>query len=167
MFLAGTVYQVYARWPSPAASAAVAAAFPDGRLSLGMPVVIKVVDYNPDDPEWSREMCEREEETCKAVNGCPWAPQLLWASHTDSCSWFVFEAITPDPMVRAATLAGQLAICPLSWFGLGLKVVCLLLLVERLCISVILQLWSCCSVLCCTARSPFTGDSSNSNFFKH
>jgi hypothetical protein len=64
-----------------------------------MPVVIKVVDYNPDDPEWSREMCEREEETCKAVNGSAWAPELLWASHTESCSWFVFEALTPDPMV--------------------------------------------------------------------
>jgi hypothetical protein len=80
-----------------------------------MPVVIKVVDYNPDDPEWSREMCEREEETCKAVNGCPWAPQLLWASHTESCSWFVFEALTADPMVSAAVLDCE-SICVLTWW---------------------------------------------------
>jgi hypothetical protein len=104
--LAGTVYQVYAPWPTTAAAAAVAAAFPDGQLSLGLPVVIKVVDYNPDDPEWSREMCEREEETCKAVNGSAWAPELLWASHTESCSWFVFEALTPDPMVSTAVVYG-------------------------------------------------------------
>lgn len=98
------MYQAHTPWPSAATAAAVSAAFPDGRLTLGLPVVIKVVDYNPDDPEWSREMCEREEAACTAVNGCPWAPQLLWASHTESCSWFVFEALTPDPMVRANAL---------------------------------------------------------------
>jgi hypothetical protein len=30
--------------------------------------------------------------------------QLLWASHTQSCNWFVFEALTADPMVNAAVL---------------------------------------------------------------
>ncbi|WIA37110.1 hypothetical protein OEZ86_014077 [Tetradesmus obliquus] len=103
----GTVYQAHTPWPSAATAAAVSAAFPDGRLTLGLPVVIKVVDYNPDDPEWSREMCEREEAACTAVNGCPWAPQLLWASHTESCSWFVFEALTPDPMNLDDYLASQ------------------------------------------------------------
>ncbi|KAF6264775.1 kinase-like domain-containing protein [Scenedesmus sp. NREL 46B-D3] len=72
-----------------------------------MPLVIKVVDYNPDDPGWSQEMCEREEQACKAVNGSIWAPELLWASHTDSCSWFVFEALTPDPMNLDDYLASQ------------------------------------------------------------
>lgn len=103
------MYQLVAPWPNAAVAAEVEAAFPDGRFASGMPVVVKMVEYNPDDPEWSTEMCQREERTCVKVNGSPWAPQLLWAAHAEACSWFIFEALTPGGVVGA--WLGHLSMC--------------------------------------------------------